>query len=176
MHSRWTIAVDGRSGSGKTTLATELATDLGLRGLEVLVVHLDDLYPGWQGLDAGVDRLVDGVLEPFRAGAGVVRLPGWDWVRGVDTPVRELRVPDGDVVLITEGVGAGARRAAALSDLLIWLDASAAERKRRALGRDGAAFVPHWAEWAAQEREHLRREDTRARAHLRWSTQPRAVR
>src|SRR6202042_2836673 len=39
------IAVDGRSGSGKTWFAGRLA-----RPLDAPVIHLDDLYPGWDGL------------------------------------------------------------------------------------------------------------------------------
>ena len=41
------IALDGPSGSGKTRLADGLAE---VTGGDVL--HLDDLYPGWQGLEA----------------------------------------------------------------------------------------------------------------------------
>ncbi len=41
------IAVDGPAGAGKTTLATNLALALS-QDLKVQVIHMDDLYDGWQ--------------------------------------------------------------------------------------------------------------------------------
>jgi uridine kinase len=46
------IGLDGRSGSGKTWLADRLA-----RPLDAPVIHLDDLYPGWDGLAQAADVL-----------------------------------------------------------------------------------------------------------------------
>ena len=43
------VAIDGYSGSGKSTLAAALASLL--PGWQVL--HLDDWYPGWDGLAVG---------------------------------------------------------------------------------------------------------------------------
>ncbi len=42
------VLIDGRSGAGKTTLARDLAPMLGAQ-----LVSLDDIYPGWAGLEAG---------------------------------------------------------------------------------------------------------------------------
>jgi para-aminobenzoate synthetase len=61
------IAVDGRSGAGKTTLAVELATRLRAHH-KVSLFHLEDIYPGWNGLLAGIDRYVATVLEPLSRG------------------------------------------------------------------------------------------------------------
>ena len=38
-------AIDGRSGAGKTSLALSLADELGAP-----ILHLERLYPGWDGL------------------------------------------------------------------------------------------------------------------------------
>lgn len=166
--------MDGRSGAGKTRLSAELAAAVRARGGGVVEVHLDQLYPGWDGLEGGVDRLTDGVLRPFAAGAGRLRLDGWDWTRDRDAAAQWLAVPPGPVVLVVEGVGAGARRcreaAGPLPWLLLFLHAPAGLRRARALARDGDAYAPHWTRWAAQEQRHLRRENTRARADLVWST------
>jgi para-aminobenzoate synthetase len=43
------IAIDGRSGAGKTTLAIELAATL-RNHHKVSLFHLEDIYPGWDGL------------------------------------------------------------------------------------------------------------------------------
>lgn len=132
------VAVDGRSGSGKTDLAAALAGRTG-----AVVVHLDDLYPGWSGLAAGVDVL-SGLLRTLRTGSVAVQ-PVWDWAAGAYT--RTVALPTSGL-LVVEGVGAG--RAGPV-DLLVELVADPAVRRDRALARDGATFAPHWDAWAAQE-------------------------
>ena len=57
------IAIDGRAGSGKSTLAAMLQNLLFKQGESApRVIHLDDLYEGWQGLAAGLDYLQRNVL------------------------------------------------------------------------------------------------------------------
>ncbi len=151
------IAIDGRSGAGKSSLAALLGDELG-----VPVVALEDLYGGWDGLERGIDLLVAEVLEPLRAGKAA-RVPRYDWVtREWGTPW-VLEPPE---VLIAEGVGAGARRAAAYASMLIWIEEPAPVRKKRALDRDGPTFIPYWDMWAAQEEAMLAREHTTERADL----------
>jgi uridine kinase len=151
------VAIDGRSGSGKTSLAARLAAELGAP-----VVTLEDLYGGWDGLERGIDRLVSEVLEPLAAGLAA-RVPKYDWLAGTWAAPWVLEPPG---VLIVEGVGAGARRAAAYASLLIWVEAAESVRKQRALDRDGQAFAPHWDRWAAQEDAVLDRERTAERADI----------
>ena len=59
------IAIDGRSGAGKTTLAIELAARL-REHHKVSLFHLEDIYPGWNGLAAGIERYVSTVLAPLQ--------------------------------------------------------------------------------------------------------------
>jgi para-aminobenzoate synthetase len=151
------VAVDGRSGSGKTSLAAELSD-----ALSAPVVAVEDLYGGWDGLERGVDVLVSEVLEPLAAGR-IALVPRYDWIAaGWDTPW-PLEPPK---LLIVEGVGAGAQRAAAYESVLIWMEAPASVRKKRALDRDGETFAPYWDAWAAHEDEMLARERTPQRADL----------
>jgi uridine kinase len=149
------LAVDGRSGAGKTSLA------VGLRAtLDAPVVALEELYGGWDALERGIDLLVSAVLEPLSAGRAA-RVPRYDWVAAAwDTPWT-LEPP---ALLIVEGVGAGARRAAAYASVLVWMEAPESVRKKRALDRDGETFAPHWDMWAAQEEAMLAREHTPDRA------------
>ncbi|NAZ77638.1 dephospho-CoA kinase [Kineococcus sp. T13] len=147
------LAVDGRSGSGKTGLAAALAD-----ALAAPVVHLDDLYPGWDGLAAAVE-LLRGVLAGLRGG-GAVRHPVWDWA--ADAYRGEVRLPSTGVVVV-EGVGAGC---AGPVEVLVWLEAAAGVRRRRALARDGEVFAPHWDSWAAQEERLFAAHDVRARADV----------
>jgi hypothetical protein len=71
----YVIGVDGPSGAGKSDLAERLAT-----ALDGAVLRMDDLYPGWRGLEASVPRVVAWALAPLRAGR-----PGrwrrYDWVQ-----------------------------------------------------------------------------------------------
>ncbi len=123
---------------------------------------MEDLYGGWDGLERGIDLLVSDVLAPLRAGL-VPLVPRYDWVAdGWGAPWRLAPPP----VLIVEGVGAGARRAAAYASALVWVEAPSAVRKQRALDRDGDTFAPHWDAWAAQEDAMLARERTPDRADL----------
>ncbi len=151
------LAVDGRSGAGKTLLAARLRAELGAP-----VVTLEDLYGGWDGLERGIDLLVSEVLEPLSAGRAA-RVPRYDWVAAAWDAPWVLEPPG---VLIVEGVGSGARRAAAYESVLVWMEAPASVRKNRALGRDGETFAPHWDAWAAQEDAMLARERTPDRADL----------
>ena len=151
------IAIDGRSGSGKTSLAARLRSALGAP-----TVSLEDLYGGWDGLERGIDLLVSEVLEPLSDGRAA-RVPRYNWVTAAWEALLVLPPPE---VLIVEGVGAGARRAAAYASLLVWMEEAASVRKKRALDRDGETFAPHWDAWAAQEDAMLARERTPDRADL----------
>jgi uridine kinase len=151
------VAVDGRSGAGKTSLAARLRAELGAP-----VVTLEDLYGGWDGLERGIDLLVSDVLEPIGAGRAAT-VPRYDWVTASWQAPWALEPPE---ILIVEGVGAGARRAAAHESVLVWMEEAASIRRERALARDGQAFAPYWDMWAAREDAMIARERTPDRAGL----------
>ncbi len=151
------VAIDGPSGAGKTTYAAALA---GLSGGPP-VLHMDDFYVGWDGLVAGVRRLAV-VLATLATGAAAHYRP-YDWSAGQLGPETVLQPP---ALLLVEGAGAGGLACAPYESALIWLDADPAERRRRALARDGAMFAPHWERWAAQEAAHFAADRTRERADV----------
>ncbi|WP_336923909.1 hypothetical protein [Aquipuribacter sp. SD81] len=156
------VLVDGRSGSGKTTLARFLARALRQSDVDVGVVHMDGIYPGWDGLDPAVRTLADDVLPELRAGRPAL-LPTWRWSTG--TPGPELTVRPRDVVLV-EGVGCASRAARLHADLVVWLEVPEAVRHERAMLRDGDAYRPHWDRWADQEERYLYRERPDDAAHV----------
>lgn len=156
------VAIDGPAGAGKTELAAQLEGELD----GVVVVHMDSLYPGWDGLEEGT-RVIPGLLVPALADGRPASLPTWDWEAG--TPGEGIEVEPAESVLV-EGVGSWSSAAADAIGLLIWLDADPAERRRRAIARDGDAFAAHWDEWAAQESAHYGRERTADRADIRIRT------
>lgn len=153
------VLIDGRSGAGKTTLARKLVDHWPIAG-RVQLVALDSVYPGWDGLQAGVERVLDGILRPHGRGyLGAWRR--WDWESGTEA---ESHAVDPALGLLIEGSGILTPATAAIADVRIWLESAEAGRKARALKRDGDTYRPYWDRWAEQEREHIRRDDPRALA------------
>ncbi|SDQ10323.1 AAA family ATPase [Microbacterium sp. cf332] len=156
------IIVDGRSGAGKSTLARELARRWPHAG-HAHVIALDDLYPGWDGLAAGAMYAVARVLTPHAAGRPA-RWQRWDWATDRYDGDCELDAGSG---IVLEGSGALTPEAAGFAAVRVWLDAPADVRRERALARDGDGYRPHWERWAAQEEQHIRRNDPqRLATHL----------
>ena len=151
------ITIDGPSGSGKTTLAEAVAHDLGCP-----VVHMDDLYPGWDGLAESVDLVTDQVLEPLSRGEHTAYRV-WGWTRG--DWGRTARLPATDV-LVLEGCGSSVGRAGEYAAVRVWVDADEQVRHQRGLERDGEIFAPHWDRWSAQERALFGPDRTAERADL----------
>ena len=132
------VTIDGYSGSGKSTLAAALARLV--NGWQVL--HLDDWYPGWDGLEAGAD-IARRIAADLRAGRAS-SYEAWDWENG--TSGATTRVPLAPTII--EGCGA----IEAVADLAIWIaDPGEEERRHRALARDGQTYAPHWQRWARQD-------------------------
>ncbi|WP_433829808.1 dephospho-CoA kinase [Actinoplanes sp. CA-015351] len=155
--TRKVLAVEGRSGSGKTTLARAVGERLGAP-----LIHMDDLYAGWDGLERGVTALRDWVLEPLAEGRPAV-WQRWDWAAGEYTGHHP--VPDADW-LVVEGVGAGGRLLRAYTCGVVWLESPTAVRKQRALARDGQTYAPHWSRWARHEDAFYATEQVRESADL----------
>jgi hypothetical protein len=151
------LAIDGRSGSGKTTLAGQAAAETGAP-----LVRLEDLYGGWDGLEYGIDLLVSAVLEPLSREETAL-VPHYDWIKDSWDEPAPLPPPE---LLIVEGVGAGARRAAKYESVVAWVELPSVVRKKRAMERDGGLYAPNWERWARQEEEMLAREGTPARADV----------
>lgn len=163
------LAIDGRSGSGKTTLARGVHHGLvGDGSARVAMIHLDELYPGWDGLAETVALLHDQILEPLSRGA-TATYRHWDWSADQWGPVRRLDPPS---VLIVEGCGAAVRPPGDLAALRVWLEAPAAERLARGVARDGEQLRANWARWSHQEDALFTADRTRERADLLVSTSP----
>lgn len=157
------IAIDGPSGAGKTDFAAGLSELLGAP-----VLHLEDVYPGWSGLARTPGLIAEGVLGRL-AVDGIGSVARWDWDH--DRPADLIRVRPAPL-LILEGVGSGARACRPFLSLLVWLEAPADVRKRRALSRDGETYAPHWDRWAAQERDLFTADGIRAAADVVVDTSP----
>jgi len=153
------VLIDGRSGAGKSTLAAMLADRWPVAG-RVQLIALDSIYPGWDGLDEGVERALDGILRPH--GRGIVGTwRRWDWLQDAEA---ESHAVDPALGVLIEGSGVLTPRTAAVADVRIWLESPEETRRARALARDGDTYRPHWDRWARQESVHVDRDDPRALA------------
>ena len=158
------VAIDGPSGAGKTDFAASLAVQLP----QAEVLHMDDLYPGWDGLEQAVADVHAHVLAPLARG-GRAAYRRWDWEHGRYAGWHSLPTTS---LLILEGVGSGARPGWQLESVLIWLEADLDERFRRGIERDGELYLPHWRRWAAREQALFALDGTRSRADLIVDTTP----
>lgn len=157
------VCVDGPAGSGKTTTAGRLVDRLRAQGLLTEVVHLDDLYEGWTGLEGSLwPRLSAQVLEPIRRGRPG-RFQRYDWPTAAFAEWVDVPVPS---VLVLEGCGAARRACDPLASLRVWVEAPPELRLERGLTRDGQAARAHWIAWMDDERRHFDTERTRARADV----------
>ncbi|WP_418277148.1 uridine kinase family protein [Isoptericola jiangsuensis] len=152
------VCVDGPAGSGKTTLATQVAVELCCQ-----VVHMDDLYEGWEaGPGGGSARLARRVLAPLAEGrTGEYRR--YDWVAGDWAETHRVEPAP---FLVVEGCGAAARTVDPWVALRVWVEADDGERLRRGLARDGEHARQHWLQWMRDESAHYAAEQTRERADV----------
>jgi uridine kinase len=157
------ISVDGPAGSGKSSLAATLTARAESRGSTVLVLHMDDLYDGWDGAIRGFELLRDHVLSRL-AGGREGRYRRYDWHLGAYAE-RHV-VPVGLDLLIVEGVASADRGADPWQSLRIWIETSNDVRLERGIERDGEALRDRWLDWMRWERDHFAAEGTRDRADL----------
>ena len=150
------VCVDGPAGSGKTTLAAEIATLTGAP-----VVHMDDLFEGWDGLPRITDQL-ETLLRPLANGrSGTYRRwdwPGNAWAENVLVPPAPL--------LVLEGVGSGSASVGSLITVLAWVEVPDDLRMARGLERGGVGVAENWPQWAVDEQDLFARERTRERADV----------
>ncbi len=142
------LGVDGRSGSGKTHLAADIADALRCRRTNVVMVSMDDLYPGWEGLAASLPTLCERIITPLSHGKpGTYRRYSWEQGALAET----VDVPLADVVII-EGVGSSAHSCRRLLTVTVWVQASIGVRLSRACDREGQGdFAVYADRWSEQE-------------------------
>jgi uridine kinase len=147
------LLIDGRAGSGKSTLAEAVQNEFFKLGESApRVIHMDDLYAGWDGLQLGVEYLQRAVLNPL-ARREIAHYQLFDWQTGERKEWREFA---GGTPLIVEGCGAINRNSIENADLSVWLEENEEVRKQRWIAREGND--EHWASWAAQELDFYARE------------------
>ena len=162
------ITIDGRAGGGKSTLAEALSPRIG----NAPIVHMDDLYRGWD--DALTAQLTatlrDQILNPLGLGkSGGYR--AWDWHRGA---VGEVRTIPKHPFLILEGVGASQRIVRPFASTMVWIEITPSQGLERVLQRDSLfatdleEYRGRMLSWQGEELLHFAAENTFDTAHLRF--------
>jgi len=162
------VTIDGRAGGGKSTLAEALSP----RIEDAPIVHMDDLYRGWD--DALTAQLTATLREQILNPIGLGKTGGyrvWDWHKGI---AGEFRTIPRHPFLILEGVGASQRIVRPFATTMVWIEITPPRGLERVLQRD-AAFATDLEEyrermhsWQGEELLHFARENTFDTAHLRF--------
>jgi dephospho-CoA kinase len=155
------VLIDGRAGSGKSTFAEALQQQLFRDGESApRVIHMDNIFEGWEGLALGSDYMVRFILQPL-ARKETASWQDWSWVKNQRSSWREF---SGGTPLIVEGCGSLTERSKEHSDISIWLEASEEVRRARWLTRE--RHLDKFDFWAAQELDFYAREKSQSLADL----------
>lgn len=164
------VLIDGRAGAGKSHFAKLLAEKLfqSERQLPKLI-HMDDLYPGWEGLRAGSQYLNHNILEPINQGKQA-HWQIWDWAtstRGAaGEPSNGWRSYDGGNLVIVEGCGSVSEQSRKFAQLCIWIESDLDSRRARFSDRDQGVFDEYFALWSIQEDDFYSQENSQALCDL----------
>jgi uridine kinase len=163
------VLIDGRAASGKSQFAKDLAEAFFQVDRQAArTIHMDDLYPGWNGLAEGSVYLLTNILLPL-ANSRSANWQVWNWRknhRGAEEPGNGRREFSGGTLLIVEGCGSISRLSYEHSDFQVWIDADDKERKERFSLRDQGKFDEFFGIWSAQEDEYYEKEKSKQLAQL----------
>ena len=160
------LAIDGVAGSGKTTLASRLCGDL----KNCQVVHMDELYEGWndplsQRLTAKVIREL---LEPFNQQIPI-RYQKFDWILNRFDKFEDLKTSN---ILILEGVGSGQREFRKYLSKTIWVEYDPSQGFDRVIARDGEGIRGEMVNFLLDQNKHFIAELTKNASYYTISGAP----
>ena len=160
------IAIDGPAGAGKTTLAHEIYLAISLK-MSVSVIHMDDLYDGWDNaLSADLTKVLRYLTEQHMQ-ARPAKIRRYNWNASSFDDSEEIAASD---LLILEGVGSGDR--AIQDDLaaLIWIDIDPDIGVNRVIDRDGAQVADEMRKWLGTQQKYFSQHSTREKADFILTT------
>lgn len=143
------ITIDGPAGSGKSTLADELSAEL----TNCEVIHMDDLYQGWnQDLKVELaSRIEAWILTPLEYGLAGQYLK-YNWRTSKYDQIVQVQPSE---YLILEGVGAGHPEIAKKAALSVWIQADPKLLLDRLIARDGQEFHDDLVAWQRHEADYF---------------------
>lgn len=146
------VAIDGRTGSGKSTFATRLARERVQAGVDVALVHTDDLLDGWGHPSNFTPYLRQWILAPLAAGRRA-KYRAYDWTaERFGTDWRDIGRPE---LLILDGVTTASARWRPQLSHSILIEADLDVALRRGLERDGEAIRLELERWRSHEDAHF---------------------
>ena len=163
------IAIDGPTGSGKTTLANQIKTDLS----DVEIIHVDDLYKGWQ--DAFTERLSTSIIEKILIPISKkieFDYEIYDWKKGNFYKSNQI---SNDKIFILDGVGSGQSKFRPYISKIIWLNISDDIGLSRVLHRDGDEILLPMLEFQRAQKLHFARESTENAADFYFEGVPKTL-
>lgn len=160
------IAIDGPAGAGKTTLAHELYLAISLK-MSVSVIHMDDLYDGWdKALGSDLSKVLRYLADKHKQ-MKPAKIRRYNWTTSSFEESEEIAPSD---LLILEGVGSGSM--AIQDDLaaLIWIDIDPEIGVKRVIDRDGAQVADEMRKWLGTQEEYFSQHSTREKADFILTT------
>ena len=154
------ITIDGPAGSGKTTLATALASNLA----DSQIIHMDDLYRGWQNTltDSLTKNLLE-IVDKVRNQAKV-SYEKFDWLANSINSVGGIVEYPAPRFLIFEGVGSGQSAIRGDISLSIWIEVPVDVGLERVIARDGEIVRDHMQAFLMEQQSHFKKEATQTYA------------
>ena len=160
------IAIDGPAGAGKTTLAHEIYLALAPK-MSVGVIHMDDLYDGWENaLGADLTKVLLYLSDQHKQ-QKPAKINKYNWTTSSFEDSEEATPSE---LLILEGVGSGDM--AIQDDLaaLIWIDIDPEIGVKRVIARDGAQVADEMRKWLGTQQEYFSQHSTREKADFILTT------
>lgn len=160
------IAIDGPAGAGKTTLAHEIFLAVSPM-MSVSVIHMDDLYDGWDNaLGADLTKVLLYLTDQHRE-IRPTNISRYNWITSSFEDSEEIAPSD---LMILEGVGSGDK--AIQDDLaaLIWIDIDPEIGVKRVIDRDGTQVSDEMRKWLGTQQEYFSQHSTREKADFILTT------
>lgn len=160
------IAIDGPAGAGKTTLAQDIFLALSA-SMSVRVIHMDDLYDGWDNaLGDDLTKVLNYLVEQHLA-KSPAKIRRYDWSAAAFGDSEILPVAD---LLILEGVGSADKDIQRHITALIWMEILPQEGLKRVINRDGAGVAEQMEKWLTTQEKYFLQHSTREKADFILST------
>jgi len=160
------IAIDGPAGAGKTTLAHEIYLALSTK-MSVQVIHMDDLYAGWdKALTEDLTKILRYLVDQH-LGKSPATIQRYNWGTSSFGDSEVLPVAD---LLILEGVGSGDKEIQDNFAALIWMEIDPADGLKRVINRDGEQVAEQMEKWLTTQEKYFSQHSTREKADFILTT------
>lgn len=160
------IAIDGPAGAGKTTLAHEIYLALSTK-MSVQVIHMDDLYAGWNNaLTADLTKVLTYLVDQHLANSPA-NIQRYNWSTSSFGESEAMSPCD---LLILEGVGSGDKEIQDKFAALIWMEIEPEAGLKRVVNRDGAHVQEEMEKWLTTQAQYFLQHSTREKADFILTT------